>query len=84
MTTQTPTPRTDTLDAKRLEKMRLKLSNQRRELRRLNKYLGPYWSGFNKGMGMEAECRLRGIMNKTFGHVAVHAAEVAAISEGEK
>lgn len=55
-----------------------RIKNQRAELRRLNKCLGPYWQGFSRGLSMEGECRLRGIMNAAFGHQKVHAAEVAA------
>lgn len=63
-------------DAKRWkEKARL----QRRELRRLNKVLGPYWAGFRKGLGMEAEGKLRLTMIQAFGSEKVRAAEHAAI-----
>jgi hypothetical protein len=58
-----------------------RISNQRRELRRLNKYLGPYWAGFNRGLGMEGECRLRGAMNAAFGHERVHAVEHAMMEQ---
>lgn len=63
-----------------LENRRLRaiITRQRRELKRLNKYLGPYWAGFNRGISTEAECRLRGVMNATFGHESVRAAELAA------
>lgn len=61
-----------------IKALRKRISNQRRELRRLNKYLGPYWAGFSHGINLEAECRLRGIMNATFGHERVRAAEMAA------
>ena len=63
----------------RITKLEKKKNNQRIELRRLNKCLGPYWTGFRIGIGREREVRLRGIMNETFGHKAVHAAEHAAI-----
>jgi hypothetical protein len=63
-------------DAKR---WKAKALRQRAELRRLNKYLGPYWAGFRTGLRMEGECRLRGIMNDAFGHARVYAAEHAAI-----
>ena len=56
-----------------------KKNNQRTELRRLNKYLGPYWSGFRQGITREGEVRLRGIMNAAFGRQAVRAAEHNAI-----
>lgn len=61
-----------------------RIKNQRAELKRLNKYLGPYWQGFSRGISMEAECRLRGIMNATFGHEKVRAAEVAAADRRSK
>ena len=64
-----------------IDRLRNKVRNQRTELRRLNKYLGPYWAGFRKGLDIEAVCRLRGIMNDAFGHAAVRAAEVAAIKK---
>lgn len=62
------------------EKWHTKATLQRRELRRLNKVLGPYWGGFRKGIGMEAECRLRGAMQQAFGSDAVRAAEIAALA----
>ena len=68
-------------------RLRKRANNQRTELRRLNKYLGPYWAGFRRGADFEAACKLRGIMNETFGHDKVRAAEHAAIDraiEGEK
>jgi hypothetical protein len=69
------------LDAAQKDVARLnkRAANQRRELRRLNKYLGPYWAGFRRGLANEAECKLRGIMIQTFGHEKVIAAEHAAI-----
>lgn len=63
----------------RLARASKRAANQRKELRRLNKYLGPYWSGFRRGMALEAECKLRGIMNAAFGHEKVRAAELAAL-----
>ena len=66
---------------KEVERLKGKTIRQRKELRRLNKFLGPYWAGFRNGASLEAECRLRGIMNATFGHAAVHAAEKAAIDK---
>lgn len=73
----------DVLDDNAVEIARLRgiITRQRRELKRLNKYLGPYWAGFRQGLGMEAECRLRGVMNATFGHKAVREAEVAAATK---
>jgi len=71
-------------DAEIVRKLRNKVFKQRRELRRLNRYLGPYWAGFRKGMAMEGECKLRGIMNAAFGHEKVHAAERAAIDAARK
>ena len=62
-----------------------KFANARRkELRRLNKYLGPYWVGFTKGMHAQAEMKLRSTMIQTFGWDKVHAAEVAAIDAARK
>lgn len=71
------------LDEKDREITRLRgiVTRQRRELKRLNKYLGPYWAGFSTGLNREAETRLRGIMNATFGHEAVRAAEMAATAK---
>ena len=62
------------------EQLRKRVTTQRRELRRLNKYLGPYWAGFSRGLGMAAEARLRAIMNAAFGHERVRAAELSAIA----
>lgn len=64
--------------AEQIRILQRRIQNQRRELRRLNKCLGPYWSGFSRGLSLEGECRLRGIMNAAFGHERVHAAERAA------
>ena len=61
------------------ERLRGIITRQRRELKRLNKYLGPYWAGFRVGLKNEGECRLRGIMTAAFGHERVRAAEVAAV-----
>jgi len=58
-----------------IESLRKRVQNQRRELRRLNKILGPYWAGFRRGLEFEAACALRGKMNHAFGHEKVWAAE---------
>jgi hypothetical protein len=65
--------------SERIAELERRCQNQRTELRRLNKCLGPYWRGFNRGLSLEAVCNLRGVMNKAFGHEAVRAAEHAAI-----
>lgn len=61
--------------------LRKRITLQRKELRRLNKTLGPFWAGFRKGLVVEEAVRLRGIMNATFGHEKVRAAEMAAIEK---
>ena len=58
-----------------LEQLRKRVIAQRRELRRLNKYLRPYWEGFHHGLGAREIVALRGKMIKAFGHPAVWAAE---------
>jgi hypothetical protein len=58
---------------------RAKAHRQRRELRRLNKFLGPFWRGLAKGDDLAAETKLRRAMNAAFGRAAVRAAEIAAI-----
>lgn len=62
-----------------LASLRRRVTRQRRELRRLNKEHGPWWAGFSVGLSREAENRLRGIMNKAFGHEKVREAELAAV-----
>ena len=58
-----------------LENLRRRVSAQRRELRRLNKYYTMYWNGYNRGMNAVATDTLRGKMIKAFGQPAVRAAE---------
>ena len=58
-----------------IEALRKRVQNQRTELRRLNRILGPYWTGFRRGLEFEAECNLRGKMLSAFGHEKVWAAE---------
>jgi hypothetical protein len=55
--------------------LRRRVKAQRAELRRLNKYLGPYWAGFRRGGEMSDAACLRGKMAKAFGWEAVRAAE---------
>lgn len=61
--------------ADELEQLRRRVTAQRRELRRLNKYLGPYWEGFCRGLEAKEAMTLRGKMIKAFGQPAVWAAE---------
>jgi hypothetical protein len=61
--------------------LRAKLKRQRRELRRLNRELASFWRGFSRGLSLEGEVRLRGIMNAAFGHERVHEAEMAAAAK---
>ena len=58
-----------------LEQLRKRITAQRRELRRLNKYYDLYWNGYNRGMNAEATETLRGKMIKSFGQAAVRSAE---------
>jgi hypothetical protein len=67
------------LMAQELGRLRKRVVNQRRELRRMNKQIQPYWKGFVTGLHYEGEIRLRGIMNKAFGWQKVREAELAAI-----
>jgi hypothetical protein len=75
--------RTYQLEAE-LATARAKTHRQRRELRRLNKVLGPLWRGLAKGDDMAAETKLRLAMNAAFGRAAVRAAEIAAIDAASK
>ena len=63
-----------------LEQLRKRVTAQRRELRRLNKYYKLYWSGFHRALYLKEEIDLRGKMIKAFGKTAVWTAE----HEGEK
>ena len=63
-----------------LEQLRKRVTAQRRELRRLNKYYEVYWNGYKRGMNAVATDTLRNKMIKAFGQAAVRAAE----QEGEK
>lgn len=63
------------------ESLRATIRRQRAELRRLNKYLGPYWAGFRRGMSIEAEHRLRGKMVAAFGRKQVFEAENCICSQ---
>jgi len=58
-----------------LDKLRERCKNQRTELRRLNKYLGPYWAGFRRGIDFELSKEIRIAMFKEFGQPAVFRAE---------
>ena len=58
-----------------LEQLRKRVTAQRRELRRLNKYYTMYWNGFHRALYMKEEMDLRGKMIKAFGQPAVWAAE---------
>ena len=58
-----------------LENLRRRVAAQRRELRRLNKYLGPYWEGFHRGLSAKENVTLRSKMIKAFGSQAVSEAE---------
>ena len=58
-----------------LEQLRKRVTAQRRELRRLNKYYKLYWSGFHRALYLKDEMDLRGKMIKAFGQSAVRAAE---------
>ena len=58
-----------------LEQLRRRVTAQRRELRRLNKYYGMYWNGYNRGMNAVATDTLRNKMIKAFGGKAVSEAE---------
>lgn len=60
---------------KELTILRQRVKAQRKELKRLNKYLGPYWAGFNAGIASERETALRRKMINAFGHAAVYEAE---------
>jgi hypothetical protein len=59
--------------------IRKRLTNQRRELKRLNRQSRPYWLGFETGLKFSDATRLRGIMNATFGYEKVRAAELDAV-----
>ena len=58
-----------------IEQLRKRVTAQRRELRRLNKYYNLYWSGFHRALYLKDEMDLRGKMVKAFGKPAVWAAE---------
>ncbi len=58
-----------------IAKLRKKIVNQRRELRRLNKIYQQMWHGWRRGSDFSHTIALRGKMNATFGHEAVRAAE---------
>lgn len=62
-----------------IERLRKRSRNQRKELRRLNKAIAALWCGFRRGLQLEGETRLRGIMNAAFGHEQVRKAEHAAV-----
>ena len=64
-----------TADQLELIVLRHRVKAQRAELRRLNKYLGPYWAGFRYGCDMSDAARLRGKLISAFGYEAVHKAE---------
>ena len=55
--------------------LRRRVKAQRAELRRLNKYLGPYSAGFRRGGEISDAACLRGKMAKVFGWDAVREAE---------
>ena len=60
-----------------LEQLRKRVTAQRRELRRLNKYYDLYWNGYNRGMNAESTVTLRYKMIKAFGQAAKFNAEYA-------
>lgn len=62
-------------DLEELKALRLRVKAQRKELRRLNKTLGPYWAGFRRGLYVDDACRLRAKMIAAFGPEAVREAE---------
>ena len=68
----------------RIAELERKNRNQRTELRRLNKLLGPYWLGFRAGFAKESELKLRVAMNRAFGYEAVRKAEHDAIDAAMK
>lgn len=55
--------------------LKKRLKEQRKELRRLNRYVEIYWHGFRRGMEVSDTCELRGKMIKAFGNDAVRKAE---------
>ena len=57
--------------------LRKRVKAQRAELRRLNKTLGPYWTGYKNGMVHKDHTALRVKMFAAFGVPAVQAAEQA-------
>ena len=65
-----------------LENLRRRVTAQRRELRRLNKYYKLYWNGFHRALHLKEEMSLRGKMIKAFGKPAVSAAEHEGNGEG--
>ena len=58
-----------------LEQLLRRITAQRRELRRLNKYYGLYWNGFYRGMNAVATDTLRIKMINAFCSQAVSEAE---------
>ena len=58
-----------------LEQLRRRVKLQRRELRRLNRYLRVYWEGFDKGLSAKETYTLRSKMINVFGSKAVSEAE---------
>lgn len=62
-------------DNDELRALRKRVKQQRAELRRLNKVLGPYWTAWRRGHSFARETELRGKMIAAFGSAAVRAAE---------
>lgn len=60
-----------------LTRLRQRVKAQRAELRRLNKTLEPYWTGYRNGMVHQDHTALRVKMFAAFGVPAVQAAEKA-------
>ena len=58
-----------------LEQLRKRVTAQRRELRRLNKYYTMYWNGFHRALYVKEAMALRGKMIMAFGRQAVSDAE---------
>ena len=70
-------------EAVELEKLRKRCKNQRAELKRLNKYLAPYWAGFRRGIDFELSKTIRIAMFKEFGQPAVFRAEHPGTPDGK-
>lgn len=81
MSAQPVTPREAQLELRiillneHLSVARAKSSRQRRELRRLNAYMRPYWSGFRAAIKREPYSQLRRALAEKFGWEQLQAAE---------